>query len=131
MSKHLFIALAVLLSIGSNAFAAKTIDGKQITEIKEWIVTNGKKTIDEVTKYDDKGNKTEVINYKDGEMKERTTYKYNANGKCIEEEHYDKFNKLEKTVKIEYNASGKKSAEKTYQSNGKLKSEHTFEYITK
>ncbi len=131
MSKHLFIAFAALLSLSSNAFAAKTIDGKQITEIKEWIVNNGKKTIDEITKYDDKGNKTEVINYKDGELKERTTYKYNANGKCIEEEHYDKFNKLEKTVKIEYNASGKKSSEKTYLPNGKFKGEHTFEYITK
>lgn len=131
MSKHLFIALALLSSIGSNAFAAKTIDGKQITEIKEWIVNGSKKTIDEVTKYDEKGNKIEVVNYKDGEMKERTTYKYNANGKCIEEAHYDKFNKLEKTVKIEYNANGKKSSEKTFQSNGKLKSEHVFEYITK
>ncbi len=131
MSKHLFIALALLSSIGSNAFAAKTIDGKQITEIKEWIVNGSKKTIDEVTKYDEKGNKIEVVNYKDGEMKERTTYKYNANGKCIEEVHYDKFNKLEKTVKIEYNANGKKSSEKIFQSNGKLKSEHVFEYITK
>lgn len=131
MKKHLFITLAALIGIGSNAFAAKTIDGKQITEIKEWIVNGSKKTLDEATKYDEKGNKTEVVNYKDGEMKSRTTYKYNANGKCVEEAHYDKFNKLEKTVKIEYNANGKKQSEKTYQPNGKLKSEHVFEYITK
>lgn len=130
--KKLFITLAALMCLGCGATMAKTVDGKQVTQVKEWSVNNGKKTLDQVTKYDNSGNKVEEIDYdKAGDQKGRVTYKYNAAGKCIEEQHFDKYNKLEKTEKIEYNASGKKSSVKTYLPNGKLKNEHQFEYITK
>lgn len=130
--KNTLFTIATLLCLGVNAFAAKTIDGKKVTEVKEWAINNGKKSLDHVSKYDANGNKTEDIEYsKTGDQKERVLYKYNDKGKCIEEQHFDNYNKLEKTVKIEYNEFGKKSSVKTYQNNGKLKSEHTFEYITK
>ncbi|MCQ2192717.1 MAG: hypothetical protein MJZ23_07675 [Paludibacteraceae bacterium] len=129
--RHTILTLAALLCLGCNAFAAKTIDGKKVTEVKEWVVNSGKKSLDHVSKYDKDGNKIEEIEYdKAGDKKSRTTYKYNANGKCVEEQHFDKFNKLEKTVKIEYNTAGKKSSSKTYLPNGKLKNEHVYEYIT-
>lgn len=131
MKSTLYTA-AFLLLMGGNAFAAKTIDGKQVTEVKEWAVNNGKKMLDHHSKYDANGNKIEEIEYgKTGDQKERIVYKYNDKGKCIEEQHFDEFNKLAKTEKIEYNEFGKKQSIKIYQPNGKLKSEHVFEYITK
>lgn len=130
--RNTLLSIATLLCICTSAFAAKTIDGKQVTEIKEWAVNNGKKTLDHVSKYDAKGNKVEEIEYsKTGDQKSRTVYKYNDKNKCVEEQHYNETNKLEKTVVIEYNEQGKKSSVKTFLPNGKLKNEHVFEYITK
>lgn len=127
MKKITTIACALLICM--SGYCAKTAGGKQIKSVIEYKVEGSKKTKDKETKYDAKGNKTEVIDYKAGKVKETVKYTYNAEGKCIEEKHYDEANKLGKTVKIEYNEFGKKKSEKNFEG-GKLKSEHVFEYIT-
>lgn len=131
--KRCIIAVAAVFAFSFLApvNAQKKIDGKVITEVKEWCVENGKKKIDHVTKYDAQGNKSEEIEYtKVGDQKSRTTYKYNEKGKCIEEQHFNEFNKLEKTIQFQYNEFGKKQSSKTLLPNGKVKSEKVFEYIT-
>ncbi len=128
-----FLALATLLlfSFANPAAAQKKVNGKAVTEIKEWRMEGGKKKIDHVTKYDANGNKTEEIEYsKVGDQKSRTTYVYNEKGKCTEEKHFDEYNKLEKTVQYQYNEFGKKQSARTLLPNGKLKSEKVYEYIT-
>lgn len=131
--KRCFLAVAAVFvfSLFVPVHAQKKMNGKVVTEIKEWRMENGKKKIDHTTKYDAEGNKTEEIEYsKVGDPKSRTTYKYNEKGKCIEEQHFDEFNKLEKTVQFQYNEFGKKQSAKTLLPNGKLKSEKVYEYIT-
>ncbi|MCQ2232005.1 MAG: hypothetical protein MJZ30_09190 [Paludibacteraceae bacterium] len=128
-----FLALATLLlfSFATPAAAQKKVNGKVVTEIKEWRMEGGKKKIDHVTKYDANGNKTEEIEYsKVGDQKSRTTFVYNEKGKCTEEKHFDEYNKLEKTVQYQYNEFGKKQSARTLLPNGKLKSEKVYEYIT-
>ncbi|MBQ0030143.1 MAG: hypothetical protein MJZ24_07675 [Paludibacteraceae bacterium] len=130
MKKTTILLTIFAVFFAANTFAAKTIDGKKITEVKEWVMKNGKKDrLDKVTKYDAKGNKVEEVEYnKTGDQQKRVTFKYNDKDKCIEESHFNENNKLEKTIKIEYNSNGKKSSEKSYFPNGKLKGEHVFEY---
>lgn len=131
--KRCFLAIIVLLvsALSYSAFAQKKVNGKVLTEVKEWRMENGKKKLDHVTKYDVQGNKTEEIEFsKVGDQKSRTTYKYNEKGKCTEEQHFDEYNKLEKTVQFQYNEFGKKQSAKVLFPNGKLKSEKVYEYIT-
>jgi hypothetical protein len=124
----------IVLSVSvffSTASAQKKVNGKVLSEVKEWRMENGKKKIDHVTKYDAQGNKSEEIEYtKVGDQKSRTVYKYNDKGKCIEEQHFDEYNKLEKTVQFQYNEFGKKQSARILFPNGKLKSEKVYEYIT-
>lgn len=131
--KRCFLAM-IVLSVSvffSTASAQKKVNGKVLSEVKEWRMENGKKKIDHVTKYDAQGNKSEEIEYtKVGDQKFRTVYKYNDKGKCIEEQHFDEFNKLEKTVQFQYNEFGKKQSARILFPNGKLKSEKVYEYIT-
>ena len=131
--KRCFLAM-IVLSVSvffSTASAQKKVNGKVLSEVKEWRMENGKKKIDHVTKYDAQGNKSEEIEYtKVGDQKSRTVYKYNDKGKCIEEQHVDEYNKLEKTVQFQYNEFGKKQSARILFPNGKLKSEKVYEYIT-
>lgn len=128
-----FLTLVTLLlfSFIIPANAQKKVNGKIVTEIKEWRMEGGKKKIDHITKYDAEGNKTEEIEYsKVGDQKSRTTFSYNEKGKCVEEKHFDEYNKLEKSVQYEYNEYGKKQSAKTFLPNGKVKSEKVYEYVT-
>ena len=57
MKKTTILLTIFAVFFAANTFAAKTIDGKKITEVKEWVMKNGKKDrLDKVTKYDAKGN---------------------------------------------------------------------------
>ncbi|MBP5455861.1 MAG: hypothetical protein J6Y37_05130 [Paludibacteraceae bacterium] len=131
--KMKFLGLMTLSFLFSTAlFAQKTFDGKAISEVKEWKIEGKKKSLDHLTKYDDKGNKTEETEYTaTGDMRERVVYEYNAKGKCIKETHYDEYNKLKKTVTFEYHENGKKKSQSTFLPNGKLKSQKEYEYILK
>lgn len=126
------LGLVVISFLCSMSLSAqKNFDGKTIQEVKEWKIDGKKKTLDGVTKYDDKGNKVEEIEYdSDGKMRERVVYEYSGK-KCSKESHYDESNKLKKTVAFEYHENGKKKSQSTFLPNGKLKSKKEFEYILK
>jgi len=110
--------------------AQKKIDGKRIKEVKEWKIEGKKRTLDQITYYDEKSNKTEEKEYNSvGDLKKRVTYEYNESGKCVKESYYDKYNKLEKVVTFEYLEGGRKKSQSTYLPNGKLKHTKEFEYI--
>lgn len=133
MNKRLLGVASLALILSSSVVAQKTFDGKVITEVKEWRVEGQKRRVlDHHTKYDEKGNKAEEIEYlANGDMRDRVVYEYNEKGKCIKETHYDEFNKLKKTVTFEYHENGKKKLQSTFLPNGKLKSTKEFEYILK
>lgn len=119
-----------ILSVASVS-AQKTYDGKVLKEVKEWKIVGNKRSLDHVSRYDAKGNKTEEIEYdNDGKQKSRSTFEYNEAGKCVKEVVYDENNKVEKTISTEYNEKGKKKGQTTFQPNGKVKSKKEFEYVT-
>ncbi len=129
-SKINICIISFLLIFFLPASAQKKIDGKRIKTVKEWKMEGKKKSLDEITHYDEKGNKIEHIEYDNvGDQKRRTTFEYNEAGKCIKESQYDKYNKLEKSSTFEYFENGKKKSQSNYLPNGKLKSTKEFEYI--
>ena len=129
-SKTTIYLVSLLVFFSFSVSAQKKIDGKRIKSVKEWKIEGKKKSLDQVTHYDVKGNKTEEIMYDNvGDQKKRVTYEYNEAGKCVKESHYDKYNKLEKTVAFEYLENGKKKSQSSYLPNGKLKNTKEFEYI--
>jgi hypothetical protein len=122
------VSLCLLFSVSVSA--QKKIDGKRIKEVKEWRVEGKKRVLDQVSRYDDRSEKIEEIEYNSvGDLKRRITYEYNEAGKCIKESHYDKYNKLEKTVTFEHFENGKKKLQSTFLPNGKLSHTKEFEYI--
>ncbi|HOU67760.1 MAG TPA: hypothetical protein PKW49_04130 [Paludibacteraceae bacterium] len=131
MKLKFFISIILLSFVTTlTTSAQKMFDDKRIKELKEWKIEGKKKTLDHLTKYDEKGNKVEEIEYNSvGDQKSRVTYEYNANDKCIKESYFDEYNKLEKTVTTEYHPNGKKKLQNTFQANGKLKNTKEFEYI--
>lgn len=128
-SKINICLVSLLLLFSFSVSAQKKIEGKRIKEIKEWRVEGKKRTLDQVTYYDEKSNKTEEIEYNSvGDQKRKVVYQYNE-GKCIKESHYDKFNKLEKVITFEYLEGGRKKLQSNYFPNGKLSHTKEFEYI--
>lgn len=127
-----YLGLVIFSLLSSSAVAQKMFDGKTIMELKEWKIEGKKRVLDHHTKYDEKGNKKEEIEYlSNGDMRDRVVYEYNENGKCVKETHYDEFNKLDKTVTFEYHPNGKKKKQSTFYPGGKLKNTKEFEYILK
>lgn len=102
--------------------------------IKEYK-TDGKgkdRTLEAEVFYNEKGYKTEEIEYSSqGFIKERVTYEYDDNNRCIKEVSYDDRNKVKRIRKIEYNEDGTKKAHYNYLPNGRLYSTKQFEYTTK
>jgi len=122
--------ISLFLFLSFSVSAQKKIDGKRIKEIKEWKTEGKKRTLDQVTFYDEKSNKTEEISYDNvGDRKKRVIFEYNESGRCVKESHYNKYNKLEKTVVFEYLEGGRKKSQSTYLPSGKLKHTKEFEYI--
>ncbi len=124
------LVIAILLPASMQA-QKKEKDGKKLTEEKEWVIERGKKTLDHVTRYNEKGKKVEEIEYASYGQKERITYEYNEAGKVSKKTYYDDRDKLEKTVVPEYDSNGVKIKETIYLPNGKVKSVKEFEYIYK
>jgi uncharacterized protein YkuJ len=76
---------------------------------------------------DANGNITEEINYKNGKIAEKTTYKYDANGNKISETRYDKSGNVFETV--EYKYEGTLKTEKiVYDAKKKMKNKKTYQY---
>lgn len=98
--------------------------------IKEWNTKAGSSSryLDHVTTYDEAGFKTEDIEYANYGQKKRTTYEYNAEGKCIKEVEYDNRNKAVRIRKFEYYPDGSKKKQYNYLPSGKLESSKEFEY---
>ena len=87
---------------------------------REWM--------DRLTVWNEHGYKIEDIEYAVYGQKERVTYEYDAEWKCIREDVYNDKNKLVRIRKFEYNDEGRKAVQYNYLPNGKLFSTKIFEY---
>lgn len=84
--------------------------------------------MDRLAVWNEEGYKTEDIEYAVYGQKERVTYEYDENWKCIRENVYNDKNKLYRIRKFDYNAEGKKIKQYNYNPDGKLYSTKIFEY---
>lgn len=140
MSKYIYLTvLSVLFFPGflsaqeQNAKRENRKDRINLV-IKEYK-TDGKskdRTLEVEVFYNEKGYKVEEIEYSSvGIMKERITYEYDENNRCIKEVLYDDRDKVKRIRKIEYNENGTKKAHYNYLPNGRLYSTKQYEYSRK
>lgn len=125
------LILIVILLFSTAIFAqSKTSSGKSVT-VKEWKTSakTGTRYMDEMTKYNAKGQKIEQIEYANYGQKSRTTYEYDAKGNCVKHVLYDSKNKVVRIRKFEYYEDGSKKKQYNYDPDGKLVSTREFEYI--
>lgn len=125
------LILIVILLFSTTTFAqSKTSSGKTVT-VKEWKTSakTGTRYMDEMTKYNAKGQKIEQIEYANYGQKSRTTYEYDAKGNCVKHVLYDSKNKVVRIRKFEYYEDGSKKKQYNYDPDGKLVSTREFEYI--
>ena len=129
MKKTLILIVILLFSTATFA-QSKTSSGKTVT-VKEWKTSakTGTRYMDEMTKYNAKGQKIEQIEYANYGQKSRTTYEYDAKGNCVKHVLYDSKNKVVRIRKFEYYDDGSKKKQYNYDPDGKLVSTREFEYI--
>lgn len=130
MMKKTLILIALLVFSTAIFAQSKTSSGKTVT-VKEWKTSakTGTRYMDEMTKYNAKGQKIEQIEYANYGQKSRTTYEYDAKGNCVKHVLYDSKNKVVRIRKFEYYDDGSKKKQYNYDPDGKLVSTREFEYI--
>lgn len=84
--------------------------------------------MDHITVYNEKGLKIEEIEYATFGMRERITYEYDANDRCVKEVVYDDRKKVVRIRKYEYNADGTRNKQYNYLPNGRLYSTKQYQY---
>lgn len=132
MNRYKYL-IAMLLLVGGSLVAqeitAKREKRKNLT-VKEWNSEGKDKRewLDHVTTYNADGLKIEEIEYATYGLKERTTYEYDAQSKCIKEVAYNDKNRVYRIRKFEYDDQGRKKIQYNYNPNGKLYSTKRFEY---
>lgn len=119
MKKTLILIVILLFSTATFA-QSKTSSGKSVT-VKEWKTSakTGTRYMDEMTKYNAKGQKIEQIEYANYGQKSRTTYEYDAKGNCVKHVLYDSKNKVVRIRKFEYYDDGSKKKQYNYDPDGK------------
>lgn len=86
--------------------------------------------MDHLTVYNEKGYKTQEIEYAVYGMRSKVLYEYDEKNRCIKEIVYDDRNKITRIRKITYNADGTRKAQYNYLPNGRLFSTKRYEYST-
>lgn len=131
------LSLAVLFILSSSfifAQSKKDIKEAGVVSRTETTVKSEKggslSYIESVEKYDDNGNKTEVIEYKsNGDISTYTQYSYNENGRLFKEVRINPVNKQPKiTIEFQYAEDGKLEKEIHYDSKNQLKKTSEFKY---
>jgi hypothetical protein len=115
MKKTTILLFTLLLTCSIHAQEKKAVDNKlktiTVTEQKWEKGTAGKVMTESITRFDQKGNILEEIEYKQGKVDKHFTYKYDANNNKVQE--------------IEMDPSGKKIRITTYTYQNNLRTERT------
>lgn len=128
----LFIVAATVFAQSSPESLDDRRDRRKGLTIREYNTdAKGKNVwLDHLTVYNAKGLKVEEVEYAAYGMRERVTFEYDANDRCVKEVVYDDRNKVSRIRKYEYNADGTKKTQYNYLPNGRLYSTKQYQYIT-
>lgn len=131
--KKIKVILLILFTFGTSliVFSQKT-DPKD--KIKSIIVTEEKADLlvkkqytESETYYDQKGNITEEILYKQGKVDTHFKYQYDENNNKIREEEYDSSGKIIESSEYKYE-NGLRTEKTVYDSNKKIKTKKFYKY---
>lgn len=86
--------------------------------------------MDHLTVYNDRGYKTQEIEYAVYGMRSKVLYEYDENNRCVKEIVFDDRNKITRIRKFIYNADGTRKTQYNYLPNGRLFSTKRYEYST-
>ena len=127
------LIFSVLLGISAGLAAQSNEPERKIKSIlviqekHDMLVT--RKYKDSEQYFDERGNLTEDISYKQGKISKHFKYQYDSGNNKIREEEYDPSGRL-----IEYSEykfeNGLRMEKNVYDSNGKLKSKKIYQYTT-
>ena len=127
----LLIMMAVSLSITANA--QKESKNKKIKSIivyqEKYDMLVAKKYKDTEQYFDERGNLTEDITYKQGKITKHFKYQYDSDNNKIREEEYDPSGKIIESSEYKYE-NGMRTEKYVYDSKKKLKSKKTYQYTT-
>jgi antitoxin component YwqK of YwqJK toxin-antitoxin module len=133
--KRIVVAMALLSCIvGQSVRAQENVDderGRYKNLVTKELNTsaNGKRQwLDHLTVRNEDGRKVEEIEYAVYGQRERVTFEYDKDGKCIRENVYNDKNKLFRIRKYEYFPDGRKKMQYNYHPDGKLYSTKIYEY---
>lgn len=84
--------------------------------------------MDHMTVYNAKGLKVQEIEYATYGQREKITFEYDAQERCIKEVVYDDRNKVSRIRKYDYNPDGTKRTQYNYLPNGRLYSTKVYQY---
>lgn len=132
-SRKILLAISLILFGYAFSLNAQTTSKRETRKgliVKEYKTDakGGDRTLEQENRYNEKGYKIEEIEYANYGMKQRTTFEYDENNRCIKEVEYDDRNKVSRIRKIEYNEDGTKKAHYNYLPNGRLYSTKQYEY---
>ncbi|MCQ2285676.1 MAG: hypothetical protein MJZ76_02235 [Bacteroidales bacterium] len=131
MKKIVLLFLVSLLALTASAQKlGSNYKGKKVV-VKEWKTSekNGVRYLDQKTVYNAKNQKVEQTEYANYGQTSRTTYEYDANGRCVKQVVYDSKDKVYRIRKFEYYSDGSKKKQLNYSPSGKLISTREFEYV--
>ena len=125
----LFIMMAISLSI--TADAQKDSKKQKIKSIivyqEKYDMLVAKKYKDTEQYFDERGNLTEDITYKQGKVTKHFKYQYDSDNNKIREEEYDPSGKIIESSEYKYE-NGMRTEKSVYDSNKKLKSKKIYQY---
>jgi len=116
----------VLTAFGQNTDPKNKIKSIIVTEEKADLLVKKQYTESE-TYFDQKGNITEEIIYKQGKVDTHFKYMYDENNNKIREEEFDSSGKIKESSEYKYE-NGLRTEKTIYDSNKKIKTKKFYKY---
>ena len=127
------LLIMMAISLCTNANAQKESKNKKIKSIivyqEKYDMLVAKKYKDTEQYFDERGNLTEDITYKQGKITKHFKYQYDSDDNKIMEEEFDPSGRIIETSEYKYE-NGMRTVKYVYDSKKKLKSKKTYQYTT-
>ena len=127
------LLIMMAISLSQTANAQKESKNKKIKSIivyqEKYDMLVAKKYKDTEQYFDERGNLTEDITYKQGKITKHFKYHYDSDNNKILEEEFDPSGRIIETSEYKYE-NGMRTEKYVYDSKKKLKSKKTYQYTT-
>lgn len=125
-----FSSSAVVVAQSSPDALQEKYDKRKNLIVREYNTSaNGKsRWMDHMTVYNSKGLKVEEVEYATYGIKEKITFEYDSQDRCVKEVVIDERGKVSRIRKYDFNSDGTKRTQYNYLPNGRLYSTKSYQY---